>query len=59
MSNIAVFPTKKPEDRFRMADMESASDRLLSVAAQLDHILAELSREGLRPAYGQLPKTGT
>ncbi|WP_272938872.1 MULTISPECIES: hypothetical protein [Sinorhizobium] len=40
-----------------MVDMESAS--LFAVAAQLDRVLAELSREGLRPAGEQLPNTGT
>ncbi|PDT39594.1 hypothetical protein CO656_20490 [Sinorhizobium sp. FG01] len=57
MSNIAVFPRSNPEDRLRMVDMESAS--LFAVAAQLDRVLAELSREGLRPAGEQLPNTGT
>ncbi|ASY60502.1 hypothetical protein [Sinorhizobium sp. CCBAU 05631] len=59
MSNIAVFPRNKPEDRLRMVDMESARERLFAVAAQLDRVLAELSREGLRPAGEQLPNTGT
>lgn len=42
-----------------MVDMESARERLFAVAAQLDRVLAELSREGLRPAGEQLPNTGT
>ncbi|AWI59928.1 hypothetical protein [Sinorhizobium fredii] len=59
MSNIAVFPPRTSEDRARAADLANARDRMLTVAVELDRIVKTLSQQGLQPAGGQRPRTGT